>query len=414
MLRRLLLPIHSRVVFQCSLRSSFSDALKRYNEGKVNHSFGVWGAGDNKFNQICVPAEESVLPFPVQDLDKNDNIVQVHTCHTHSLGVTENGKLWIWGSSRFPGVVLNDGESKPVSPAVFAEEKIIHVQAGREFNVLVAEDKQGLQKVYTCGSHELGQCGIGGKTGAGCHVSFPHTVGTFHASNDNYVTQIAAGFEHCLALTSNGEVFSWGNGVEGQLGHGDPDERAIPKRIEGLPPDIMSIAAGVDTSAAITLNGELYLWGSNEYQQLGVGSKEEVEIIPKQVKALEGVRIKSVHLGGMHTIAMDKEQNIYGWGCNISGQLGLNQQTEFPSPQLIPSLQDKKISQISCSLYHTACVSDLGVAYTFGQGQEGQLGHEEKGDEYLPRSVDMLKGKFVKSVACGMHHTLFLVEKTAT
>lgn len=120
-----------------------------------------------------------------------------------------------------------------------------------EHNIILTDSPQGFRTVYACGSHEFGQCGIGGRTGEGSAVSYPHTIG-FFSGLDFPVIQVAAGYDHSMALSSDGKVYTWGSGVEGQLGHGDGDCQDIPKLVEGLPDDIQSIVAGVDCSAAIT------------------------------------------------------------------------------------------------------------------------------------------------------------------
>lgn len=115
-----------------------------------------------------------------------------------------SGKLWTWGTSRTTGTVLSRSKNPEVVKAI--EETVIQVSCGLFHNVILCEDKNGSRILYTCGSNELGQCGIGGRTGPNSTVDFPHTVGFFHEANDIRVEKIVAGYEHSLALSKDGIV----------------------------------------------------------------------------------------------------------------------------------------------------------------------------------------------------------------
>ena len=86
----------------------------------------------------------------------------------------------------------------------------------------------------------------------------------------NYqVIDIACGESHSLALTDKGEVYTWGGGQLGQLGHGDCLRQSLPLKVANLEEKIVAISGGKRHSAALTGEGKLYTWGSNEYGQLG-------------------------------------------------------------------------------------------------------------------------------------------------
>lgn len=405
-----------RHLFTLPRRTGFSSALKEYEHRHREASFSVWGTGNNDHHQIYGGEGEGSKwtcsrPRPIAGLKEDDKFIQISTCRTHSLAVSREGALWVWGSSKWPGVVMaGAGRDKPNVVEGLGSLHVKQAVAGTEHNIILAENVDGNILVLGTGSHEFGQCGIGGRTGEGAGVTFPHTVGKFQ-STEYPVVQIAVGFEHSMALTGDGKVFTWGNGVEGQLGNGSGDCVSIPQEIEGLP-EIRYIAAGVDTSAAISRNGEVFMWGSNEHGQIGTGSGTMIEPLPREIRgALVGQRIRSIHLGGMHTLAIADDYAVYGWGSNTAGKLGLNDAQEYHRPELVPSLSSKRIVNMDCSLYHTACVSEMGVAFTLGDGALGKLGHGDDDAEYYPRAIDEFRKFKVRSVACGMDHTLFLVEK---
>ena len=83
------------------------------------------------------------------------------------------------------------------------------------------------------------------------------------------VTQVACGFSHTACVTSDGEVYTWGLGKNGALGHGNWDQIDLPKKVEGIK-DIVKVDCGIDYTIALDKNGKLYSWGSNRYGQLGI------------------------------------------------------------------------------------------------------------------------------------------------
>ncbi len=72
------------------------------------------------------------------------------------------------------------------------------------------------------------------------------------------------GFKHTVALTKEGKVYTWGEGREGELGHGDETESALPRMVEALKEKkIVKVGAGNGYTIALSEEGELYSWGAN-------------------------------------------------------------------------------------------------------------------------------------------------------
>ncbi|KAL0300268.1 UNVERIFIED_CONTAM: Ultraviolet-B receptor UVR8, partial [Sesamum angustifolium] len=96
-----------------------------------------------------------------------------------------------------------------------------------------------------------------------------------------------------------------------------------PHRVSRIPKKIIKIAAGYHHSAAITVDGELYVWGKNANGQLGLGKKAEKIIpLPRKIECLDGVAIKMVSLGFEHSIAVTDNGEALSWGGGESGRLG--------------------------------------------------------------------------------------------
>lgn len=138
-------------------------------------------------------------------------------------------------------------------------------------------------QVYACGEGSNGRLGLGHSNNIGSPRQLP-------ALSQYVIRKIAvhSGGRHALALTADGRVFSWGEGDDGKLGNGTTTTSESPRLIEALDGfRIRDIAAGSSHSAAVTSSGELYTWGLGEYGRLGHGDCA-TQLLPKRV----GLRLR--------------------------------------------------------------------------------------------------------------------------
>ncbi|CAH8375488.1 unnamed protein product [Eruca vesicaria subsp. sativa] len=129
---------------------------------------------------------------------------------------------------------------------------------------------------------------------------------------------------HTLFLTETRRVFATGLNDFCQLGVSDVNIHALePLEVSGIEKDILHISAGYNHSAAVTVDGELYMWGKNTSGQLGLGKKAaRVVHVPTKVQALKGITIRSVALGSEHSVAVTDGGEVLSWGGGGSGRLG--------------------------------------------------------------------------------------------
>jgi len=149
------------------------------------------------------------------------------------------------------------------------------------------------------------------------------------------------------------------------------------------------------------------VWGSSEHGQLGVGSlpAEDRAVPPRLVECLRSVHVRHVACSGHYSCAVSESGEVYTWGCGKDGQLGHGEMKDCYTPKAVRSLQSKLIRHVSLAEHHAAAVSEGGVLYTWGKGQNGRLGHGGADNELLPKAVEALVGQHVVQVACGDFHT---------
>jgi len=137
--------------------------------------------------------------------------------------------------------------------------------------------------------------------------------------------RIVSGAHHSLALTSDGKVFAWGDAESGKIGRDLRSRRrnAQAMKIESVGArNAVNIFCGNHASFYLNQKGQLYAWGLNNHGQLGIGTKANT-CVPTLVQNLKDVHIKSVAGGEHHTVAVTEEGEVYAWGRNDEGQGGV-------------------------------------------------------------------------------------------
>ncbi|XP_068565986.1 probable E3 ubiquitin-protein ligase HERC4 [Cebidichthys violaceus] len=224
------------------------------------------------------------------------------------------------------------------------------------------------------------------------------------------VVSIACGQDHCLAVCASGQVFSWGAGDNGQRGIlpnllcNRLSRVAMPLQIA-----VIQVACGNSHSLALTNGGDVFSWGLNSHGQLGLGKEVMLQYVPDLIGALSGVAVTQISAGATHTLFLTLPGLVYCCGANKSGQLGLNRVDEKGrfNVCMVPALRPLGVSFISCGEAHSAVLTQDGEVFTFGEGSYGQLGHNSTANEVRPRLVESLDGP-ASQISCGRRHTLVL------
>ncbi|KAK6324952.1 hypothetical protein J4Q44_G00042940, partial [Coregonus suidteri] len=211
------------------------------------------------------------------------------------------------------------------------------------------------------------------------------------------IRALSCGDSHAVLLSEEGRVLCL-------------DKDNIPRPLENLcNRQVTQVACGDQHSISLTQDGQVFTWGQNTSGQLGLGWGEPSAMSPKPLKSLSGIPLVQITAGGDHSFALSLSGAVFGWGKNTAGQLGLGDTTNRHAPAPVDCLNLKKTVLISCGGEHTAVLTKGGVVFTFGSGRYGQLGHNSLRDELRPRVVGQLWGLKVTQIACGRHHTLAFV-----
>jgi E3 ubiquitin-protein ligase HERC4 len=209
-----------------------------------------------------------------------------------------------------------------------------------------------------------------------------------------------------------GQLFSWGSNNFGQCGHENESSSVypVPKLVKSLATkQIIQISCGQFHSLALTNSGEIYGFGSNIHGQLGLGFESEKVNKPTLIKSLSGIPISFICCGGNHSFALSKSGAVFGFGKNLFGQLGVNDQFSKCFPTQLRTLRSIGVKFISCGDDFSVFLTHDGGVFTCGNGAFGQLGHGNYSNEILPRKVMELMGSTITQISCGRRHTLTMI-----
>ncbi|NWH69825.1 RPGR regulator, partial [Piaya cayana] len=305
--------------------------------------------------------------------------------------VLESGAIFTFGKSKF-------AEDVP-SKFWFKNDKPVHISCGDEHTAIVT----GNGKLYVFGSNNWGQLGLGSKS----TVSKPTCVKALKPEK----TKLAVcGRNHTLIYTEKGNLYAAGGNSEGQLGLGDTEERTTFHLISFFTSQhkIKQLAAGSYTSAAVTEDGQLFVWGDNSEGQIGLADEACVSV-PCQVDV--GKPVSYVSCGYYHSALITGDGELYTFGEPDNGKLGLlpEQLKNNRVPQPVLGIMEK-VNKVACGGEHTVVLTETDV-YTFGLGQYGQLGHGTFIFETsVPKSVIHLRRHKICNITCGENHTAVIAE----
>ncbi|MEM9492456.1 MAG: hypothetical protein AAGC55_25135, partial [Myxococcota bacterium] len=279
---------------------------------------------------------------------------------------------------------------------------LARVGAGNHHSVIMVEDV-----VYAMGENASGQLG-NGVFDPSPSSSLNPTPGPVMGLDGLTVRSVYAGLNHNAALTEDGQLYVWGANNTGQLGDGAEENRNQAAMI--ALENVASVAFGTSHSLAVTTAGELYAWGNNSFGKLGLGDTEE-RLVPTRVEALAEETIVAAVASVLHSVAITDDGRVFTWGRDSRGQIGDGDDSnddEVLTPFEVPGVSG--VVSIGAGNFNTFAVTGDGELYGWGEGRYGQLMDVDPptnsdGDEYTPRLLDL---RDVAAVAGGSRYVVAL------
>jgi alpha-tubulin suppressor-like RCC1 family protein len=200
------------------------------------------------------------------------------------------------------------------------------------------------------------------------------------------------------AAPAAGTLYMCGTGESHKLGLGETKDRENPTLVEALKDTpIVHVACGKYHSAAVSSDGDVYVWGLESSGQLGLGSARTKAHTPTKVEALSGKGVTQLSCGMYHTLALTAAGEVYSCGfggslLNGAGGLGHGNRTQLEAFAKLASFgpdgtEGVAAATVSAGGYHSVVLDREGGVWTFGRGEWGRLGHGDASDCLAPTRV---------------------------
>ncbi|PKY47401.1 RCC1/BLIP-II [Rhizophagus irregularis] len=398
----------------------------------------VYVIGSNEFSQCGMEGIENSKKLEYIKTLEEFKIVDVSAGSLHNAALTVDGKIVTWGINdhgtlgRFTETprsaeakaILEAGnyniidEGKPAYAEGLDNVSIVKVVCGG--NATFAISDQG--HLYATGTFK----GKDGIIGFSYDKRIEQPIFTRYSSFENLtIVDIAAGVDHALALTTEGDVYAWGSNEAYRLGKKLSERRSLKPLVPfnlGLK-HIVRLYAGSYHNFAIDDNDKVWVFGFNNMGQCGLDTSKQAIIPPERHSFLNkiGIKVEEFAAGEHHTLARMQNGQVYSFGRSDYGQLGLGNsvlptkgsKARISTPTVIPSLSS--IKSIGTGDHFSMAVDAVNKIYAWGFGEYFVLGNRKEEKVTSPfRMPDLneLEGKDIVRISCGSAHVLFLIVAT--
>jgi alpha-tubulin suppressor-like RCC1 family protein len=333
----------------------------------VGDELWTWGRGS--YGELG-NASTTNRSTPVTTFSGGTNWKQVSTAFFHTAAIKTDGTLWTWGAG-LSGRLGNASTTNRSTPVTTFAGGTNWKQVSGGGNHTTAIKTDGT--LWTWGAGTEGRLGNASTTNRSTPV-------TTFAGGTTW-RQVSSGNGHTAAIKTDGTLWTWGLGSNGQLGDNATTDRSTPVTTFSGGTNWKQVSSGGGHTAAIKTDGTLWTWGAGTEGRLGNASTTN-RSTPVTTFA-GGTNWKQVSAGPFHTAAIKTDGTLWTWGLGSNGQLGDNATTDRSTPVTTFS-GGNNWKQVSSGNGHTAAIKTDGTLWTWGNGSTGQLGDNDTTNRSTP------------------------------
>jgi alpha-tubulin suppressor-like RCC1 family protein len=330
------------------------------NLSNLSKTSGMWLWGRNNYGQLGIN-DTLHRSSPVQVFGADWKLAS--SSGDHVLAIKTDGTLWVWGYNSYNQLGTNNAITRS-SPVQLSGTNWLQVDCASQQSAAIKTDGT----LWTWGQNVYGQLGTNDRLSKSSPVQ---------VSGTNW-KQVGVGQRMIAAIKTDGTLWTWGRNHYGQLGVNDMAARSSPVQILGGGTNWKQVSLGVWTSAAIKTDGTLWVWGRNNYGQLG--TNDNTTINKSSPTQLSGINWKQVSPGGEANspmmVAVKTDGTLWGWGANAQGELGTNDRIRRSSPVQIAGTNWKQVTARPQGSFSSGvfAVKTDGTLWTWGLNLWGALG----------------------------------------
>jgi alpha-tubulin suppressor-like RCC1 family protein len=343
-----------------------SDVSGKLGDGNISPSYNVTN-------------NDSFLPLRVRGPGNTgylSSIIAISAGESHNTALRSDGTVWAWGWNAF-GQLGNGSTNDASTPVQVSGLSNVVAISGRAYHCLALKSDG---TVWGWGWNTSGQLGIGSAAPAG--VTSPvQVIGLTNPAT------ISAGYTTSLALMSNGTLLTWGTDRKGEMGQTNPNVFSYhPIPVLGIS-NVVSVSDDFQEPEALTSDGTIWMWGWNNLGQLGNGNTND-QHIPARVLNLTNM-IFAGATGDRNNCAIRADHTVWTWGRNFNGQLGIGtaDQNAHPLPVQVPPFGKANVILVQTPDWHSLALEADGTLWGWGANDHGQLGNGGTDDAYSPTPV---------------------------
>jgi alpha-tubulin suppressor-like RCC1 family protein len=336
----------------------------------------------------CIERAEVLGPAPRDDRAIGA-IADVALGDAHGCAVSA-ARLYCWGDNEFGQLGLGDTLERHAPTLLDVDGSFRQVTAGARHSCALDD----LGRVACWGDNDRGQLGVGDRD--------PRSVPTFVTLTDR-AALVTSDFTHTCAVLRDATLYCWGKNDEGELGQDDPfpgDQSTDADALEpvAVPGSYRAVETGQGHTCAIRLDGTLWCWGRNSEHELGESNEIQIRV-PIQVGIDDDWL--GVEAGQSHTSGLRQDLSAYSWGQNTGfaagggAPLGVAGATLLETPTLLDA--PNQFTLLRSDTFHACALDRDAQLFCWGRNNEGQLG---LGDDAL-REIPSLVGSGFLAVSVG-------------
>ncbi|XP_068210388.1 probable E3 ubiquitin-protein ligase HERC1 [Palaemon carinicauda] len=304
------------------------------------------------------------------------------------------------GTEQFAGAVQDDSTVPLYQAALILMEKLSHMACEYARTCIgdsceETNDTNESCDVFVWGSNSSHQLAEGTQD----KILSPKLTHAF-----NSVQQVEAGQYCTFIVHTDGGISACGKGSYGRLGLGDSNNQTSPRRLN-LDAGVRRVSSSKGSDGhtiALSTAGQVYTWGDGDYGKLGHGNNVTQKYPRAIAGPLCGKIVRWVSAGYRHSACVTQEGELYTWGEGDYGRLGHGDSTSRNIPTLVRDISG--VGQVVCGSAHTLALSADGrTVWSFGSGDHGKLGHGDTAKVYRPRVIEALQGLTIRKLSTGTH-----------